>query len=165
VDGNDLLAVWHATHEAAELARETGMSTLIEAITFRRGVHTTADDPSVYRTKAEEDAWAKRDPIDRVAKYLTARGAWSEADQRRIEDEIHLEIQAAIQAAEEFRQSGPSPLLMFDHTFSWMPPYLQRQRDEAQASFEGRDVLVGVSTRKQGQGSQAVVGELEEAKE
>jgi pyruvate dehydrogenase E1 component alpha subunit len=165
VDGNDLLAVWHATHEAAELARSTGMSTLVEAITFRRGVHTTADDPSVYRTKAEEEAWAKRDPVDRIAKYLTARGSWCEADQRRIEDEIHLEIQQAIQDAEEFRASGPSPLLMFDHTFSWMPPYLQRQRDEAQAFFEGRDVLVGVSTRKQGQGSQAVVGELEEAKE
>ena len=165
VDGNDLYAVHHATTEAAALARSTGMSTLIEAITFRRGVHTTADDPSVYRTKAEEEAWAKKDPIDRMRKFLTKKGAWSDAQQGKAEEEINAEIQQAIADAEAFRESGPSPLLMFDHTFSWMPPYLKRQRDEAEASFAGRDVLVGVSTKKQGAGSQAVVGELEEAKD
>jgi TPP-dependent pyruvate/acetoin dehydrogenase alpha subunit len=157
--------VYHATSEAAALARSTGMSTLIEAITFRRGVHTTADDPSVYRTKAEEEAWAKRDPIDRMRKFLTKKGAWSDAQQGKAEEEINAETQQAIAEAEAFRESGPSPLLMFDHTFSWMPPYLQRQRDEAEASFAGRNVLVGVSTKKQGAGSQAVVGELEEAKD
>jgi pyruvate dehydrogenase E1 component alpha subunit len=165
VDGNDLFAVYSVTKDAANLARSTGMSTLIEAVTFRRGVHTTADDPSVYRTKAEEDAWVKRDPIDRVRKYLTGKGAWSDADQATAEAEINAEIQQAIEDAEAFRQAGPSPLLMFDHTFSWMPPYLKRQRDEAERSFTGRDVMVGVSTKKQGAGSQAVVGELEEAKD
>ena len=165
VDGNDLFAVYHATSEAAALARSTGMSTLIEGITFRRGVHTTADDPSVYRTKAEEEAWAKKDPIDRMRKHLTKKGAWGDAQQKKAEDEINAEIQQAIADAEAFRESDPDPLLMFDHTFSWMPPYLKRQRDEAEASFAGRDVLVGVSTKKQGAGSQAVVGELEEAKD
>ena len=165
VDGNDLFAVYQATKEAADLARSTGMSTLIEAVTFRRGVHTTADDPSVYRTKAEEDAWAKRDPIDRVRKFLASRGAWGDADQAKAEDEINAEIAQAIADAEAFRAAGPDPLLMFDHTFSYMPPYLKRQRDEAESFFEGRNVLVGVSTKKQGAGSQAVVGELEEAKD
>ncbi len=165
VDGNDLFAVYHATKEAANLARSTGMSTMIEAVTFRRGVHTTADDPSVYRTKAEEDAWAKRDPIDRLRKHLAGKGAWSDADHAKAEEEIQAEIQQAIADAEAFRAAGPSPLLMFDHTFSWMPPYLKRQRDEAERFFAGRDVMVGVSTKKQGAGSQAVVGELEEAKD
>ncbi len=165
VDGNDLFAVYEATREAAELGRTTGMSTLIEAITFRRGVHTTADDPSVYRTKAEEDAWAKRDPIDRMRKFLTAKGAWSEALQAKAEAEIGAETAKAIEEAEAFRAAGPSPLTMFDHTFSYMPAYLQRQRDEAERAFKGRDVMVGVSTKKQGQGSSAVVGELEEAKD
>ncbi|NDP42777.1 MAG: pyruvate dehydrogenase (acetyl-transferring) E1 component subunit alpha [Aromatoleum sp.] len=165
VDGNDLFAVYQATKDAAELARSTGMSTLIEAITFRRGVHTTADDPSVYRTKTEEEAWAKRDPIDRMRKFLTVKGAWSDAKQGKAEEEINAEIQQAIADAEAFRQAGPSPLMMFDHTFSYMPPYLKRQRDEAERAFTGRDVMVGVSTKKQGQGSSAVVGELEEAKD
>jgi TPP-dependent pyruvate/acetoin dehydrogenase alpha subunit len=165
VDGNDLFAVYQVTTEAAKLARTTGMSTMIEAITFRRGVHTTADDPSVYRTKAEEDAWAKRDPIDRMRKYLTSTGAWNDALQAKAEEEITAEIVKAIEEAEAFRASGPSPLVMFDHTFSYMPPYLKKQRDEAEAAFSGRDVMVGVSTKKQGAGSQAVVGELEEAKD
>jgi pyruvate dehydrogenase E1 component alpha subunit len=165
VDGNDLFAVYEATTQAAKLARETGMSTLIEGVTFRRGVHTTADDPSVYRTKAEEEAWAKKDPIDRLRKYLTAKDAWSDAREQQAQDEINAEIQDAVAEAEAFRQSGPSPLVMFDHAFSFMPPYLLRQRAEAERAFMGRDVMVGVSTKKQGQGSSAVVGELEEAKD
>lgn len=164
VDGNDLLAVHAVTKEAVDLARSTGMSTLIEAITFRRGVHTTADDPGKYRTKAEEEAWAKRDPIDRVRKYLAARGAWSDADEAALEKRVQDEIQQAIQEAEAFRDADPDPLLMFDHTYSDMPPYLLRQKEEAALAFEGRDVLQGVSTKKATSGgSQAVVGELEEA--
>jgi pyruvate dehydrogenase E1 component alpha subunit len=164
VDGNDLLAVHAVTKEAAALARSTGMSTLIEAITFRRGVHTTADDPGKYRTKAEEEVWAKRDPIDRVRKYLTSRGSWSAAEEAALEKRVSDEIQQAIQEAEAFREAEPDPLLMFDHTYSDMPAYLLRQKEEAAAAFEGRDVLQGVSTKKaKAGGSQAVVGELEEA--
>ena len=163
VDGNDLLAVWHATNEAAEIARESGMSTLIEGVTFRRGVHTTADDPSVYRTKAEEEAWEKRDPIDRVRKYLTARGVWSDADQERLEARLHEEIQKAIAEAEAFREAKPDALVMFDHAYAELSPYLARQRDEAEAALSGRSVLQGVSKRSGKSGSSSVVGELEEA--
>jgi pyruvate dehydrogenase E1 component alpha subunit len=165
VDGNDLFAVYQATRAAADRARQSGMSTLIEGVTFRRGVHTTSDDPSVYRKEAEEAVWIKRDPIDRLRKFLASRGAWSDADQSAAESEITAEISAAIEEAEAFRAAGPSPLVMFDHTYSFMPSYLKRQRDEAEAAFRGRDVLVGVSHKKQGAGSQAVVGELEEAKD
>jgi pyruvate dehydrogenase E1 component alpha subunit len=163
VDGNDVLAVYEATREAAERARATGMSTLIEAVTFRRGVHTTADDPSVYRTKAEEEAWSKRDPIDRVRKYLAARGAWSDADQAALEARVNDEIHRAMEEAEAFRDAKPDPLVMFDHAYSELSPYLARQRDEAEAAIGGRSVLQGVSTKKAGAGSSSVVGELEEA--
>lgn len=162
VDGNDLFAVYAATAEAAEIGRATGMATLIEAITFRRGVHTTADDPSVYRTKAEEEAWVKRDPVDRVHNYLKARG-WTDAEQAALEAKINDEITVAIKEAEAFRDSDPDPLVMFDHTLAEMTPYLQRQKDEAAAAFGDRDVLQGVSKKKQGGASSSVVGELEEA--
>jgi pyruvate dehydrogenase E1 component alpha subunit len=163
VDGNDLLAVYQATQEAAVRARETGMSTLIEAITFRRGVHTTADDPSVYRTKAEEEAWAKRDPIDRVRKYLTARGSWDDEQQAALEAKVNAEVHTAMEEADAFRDAQPDPLAMFDHAYSELSPYLARQRDEAEAAISGRSVLQGVSTRKATGGSSSVVGELEEA--
>ena len=163
VDGNDVLAVYDAVHEAAERARTTGMSTLIEGVTFRRGVHTTADDPSVYRTKAEEEAWAKRDPIDRVRRYLEARAAWTADDQTKLEARVNDEIQTAIAEAEAFRDAHPDPLVMFDHTFAETPPYLARQRREAEDAIHGRSVLQTVSTKKAGKGSSSVVGELEEA--
>ena len=163
VDGNDVLAVYEAVREAAERARSTGMSTLIEGVTFRRGVHTTADDPTVYRTKAEEEAWSKRDPIDRARKYLVARGAWSDADQAALEARIGEEIQRATEEAEAFRDAKPDPLVMFDHAYAELPPYLARQREEAEAAIGGRSVLQGVSTRKSKGGSSSVVGELEEA--
>ena len=163
VDGNDVLAVWQATHEAADRARTSGMPTLIEAVTYRRNVHTTADDPRKYRTLAEEEVWAKRDPIDRVRKYLTARGAWNDADQAALDARLADEIKTAIEEAEAFRNAAPDPLVMFDHTFAEMPPYLARQRDEAAAVLSGRTVLQGVSTKKRTGGSSSVVGELEEA--
>ena len=163
VDGNDLLAVFEATREAVERARATGMPTLIEAVTFRRGVHTTADDPSVYRTKAEEEAWAKRDPIDRVRKYLAARGLWSDSDQTELESRVTEEIQKAMAEAEAFREAKPDVLFMFDHAYAEAPPCLARQRQEADDALAGRSMLQGVSTRKSKGGSSSVVGELEEA--
>jgi pyruvate dehydrogenase E1 component alpha subunit len=163
VDGNDLLAVWHATREAADIARESGMSTLIEGVTFRRGVHTTADDPRVYRTEAEEQAWVKRDPIDRVRAYLASRGAWSDADQTALEARINDEIHVAVEEAEAFRDGKPDPLLMFDHVFAQPSTYLARQRAEAEEAISGRSVLQTVSKRTGTSGSSSVVGELEEA--
>ncbi|MCG3135527.1 MAG: hypothetical protein HMLKMBBP_03226 [Planctomycetes bacterium] len=163
VDGNDLFAVYAATKEAAEIGRSSGMSTLIEGITFRRGVHTTADDPSVYRTKAEEDAWVKRDPVDRMRKYLTARGVWSDKEQDALESRINAEIQQAVAEAEAFRDSDPDPLAMFDHTVAEMDPYLARQKEEARAALSGRAVLQGATAQKKQGGSSSVVGELQEA--
>ncbi|MCE9637267.1 MAG: pyruvate dehydrogenase (acetyl-transferring) E1 component subunit alpha [Planctomycetes bacterium] len=163
VDGNDVLAVYAATKEAADIARSTGMSTLIEGITFRRGVHTTADDPRVYRTQEEEDAWVKRDPIDRVRKYLEARGSWSAEDQATLESRVNAETQTAMAEAEAFRDAKPDALLMFDHAYAQMDPYLARQRQEAEDALEGRSVLQTISKRIGKTGSSSVVGELEEA--
>ncbi len=164
VDGNDLFAVRQVVAEAAELARTTGMSTLVEAVTFRRGVHTTADDPSVYRTKAEEQAWERRDPIDRVRRWLETQRAWTDEDQKALEERVAEEIRQALEEAEAFRAKA-DPLVMFDHVFGFEAPYLTRQREEAEAAFSGHDVVVGASTAKRRPGSSAVVGELEEAED
>ena len=75
VDGNDLFAVYEAVKEAADRARSGGGPTLIEAVTYRRGPHTTSDDPNRYRDPAEVEEWARRDPIERVRIYLSEHGA------------------------------------------------------------------------------------------
>ena len=73
VDGNDPLAVYAATREAAERARKGNGPTLIECITYRLSVHTTADDPGKYRDEEEEEQWRAWDPIPRFQHYLKSR--------------------------------------------------------------------------------------------
>jgi pyruvate dehydrogenase E1 component alpha subunit len=81
VDGNDLLAVIHVVAEAAARARRGEGPTLIEARTYRRGAHSTSDDPSVYRDPAEPKAWERRDPIDRLRGLPV--GSWTRRSKPR----------------------------------------------------------------------------------
>ena len=74
VDGNDVLAVLAVTRAALELAREGGGPTFIEAVTYRRGPHTTSDDPTRYRTPAELEQWRTRDPLTRMLRLLEHDG-------------------------------------------------------------------------------------------
>ncbi|NOX59098.1 MAG: thiamine pyrophosphate-dependent dehydrogenase E1 component subunit alpha, partial [Planctomycetes bacterium] len=70
VDGNDVLAVYSATSKAVAKARAGGGPTLIECVTYRLSMHTTADDPTRYRDDKEVKEWEKRDPLIRFTKYL-----------------------------------------------------------------------------------------------
>jgi pyruvate dehydrogenase E1 component alpha subunit len=65
VDGNDILAVYAAAKEAVDRARSGGGPTMIECVTYRMTMHTTADDPKRYRTEDEVEAWKKKDPLIR----------------------------------------------------------------------------------------------------
>jgi pyruvate dehydrogenase E1 component alpha subunit len=122
VDGNDVLAVVAASREAVERARTGGGPTLIECVTYRLGVHTTADDPTRYRSAEELAAWERKDPLTRFATYLRTRGLLDEG----VEQEIDAEIGAAIARFET--APPPDPLRMFDHAYEQLPPELQRQR-------------------------------------
>jgi len=75
IDGNDVLASYVVTRRALDEARSGAGPRAIEAVTYRVGAHTTSDDPTKYRTSAEEEAWARRDPIARLRTYIEARGA------------------------------------------------------------------------------------------
>ena len=78
VDGNDPLACYAVMAEAADRARSGGGPTLIEAITYRLGPHTTSDDPTRYRTQQELDQWTALDPVPRYAAYLRNVGLWTD---------------------------------------------------------------------------------------
>src|SRR5664280_3356442 len=79
VDGNDVLACYAVTSEALERARSGGGPTFIEAFTYRMGAHTTSDDPTRYRSAAEEQYWRDRDPIDRLLALMKAEDAVDDA--------------------------------------------------------------------------------------
>ncbi|MEJ2169712.1 MAG: pyruvate dehydrogenase (acetyl-transferring) E1 component subunit alpha [Desulfobacterales bacterium] len=129
VDGNDILAVYAAAREAVERARSGGGPTLIECVTYRLMMHTTADDPKRDRTDEEVEQWSKRDPLIRFEKYLLDKGLLSEAQRSQVESEVLDEIQAAIDRAEKQMEALGDPMEMFDHAYADMPSYLKEQRE------------------------------------
>ena len=127
VDGNDILAMAVASQEAIDKARAGGGPTLIEAVTYRMAMHTTADDPKKYRSDAEVEPWKKRDPILRMATYLKERGTLDDSGRATIETEITEEIRVAVERAEAYK---PDPLDMFRYMYREMPPHLTAQLNE-----------------------------------
>jgi pyruvate dehydrogenase E1 component alpha subunit len=124
VDGNDLLAVYAATQEAVARARAGDGPTLIECVTYRLGVHTTADDPTKYRSEDEVKAWEKKDPLTRLVPYLERKGIRTAG----LDAEIDAEIAAAVERFEA--APAPDPIAVFDHVYAERPPHLERQRAE-----------------------------------
>lgn len=125
VDGNDIFAVYKATFEALERARSGGGPTFIEAVTYRIGDHTTADDASRYRSKEEVERWMKKDPIDRLQKYLASRGLWDEAYGERVGAGARRQVEAAVKELEAVPAAPPADL--FCYTFRDLTPELNEQ--------------------------------------
>ena len=127
VDGNDVLAVYEVTKEAVEKARSGGGPTLIEAVTYRIGGHSTADDPTRYRDEREVAEWKKRDPIERFKLYLKKKGIWDQKYEEQLQAEIEQEISQAIKEAEA--APPPAPQTLFEDVYKEMPWHLKEQLD------------------------------------
>jgi 2-oxoisovalerate dehydrogenase E1 component alpha subunit len=129
VDGNDVLAVYQVTKEAAGRARDEGVPTLIEAVTYRLGPHSTADDASKYRPGEEVERWRALDPLERYRGWLTTSGHADEAFLEQVETEAK-EFAARMRAG--VIASEPRPVAeLFEWVFADLPEHLRRQRDEA----------------------------------
>jgi len=128
IDGNDLLAAYVATREAVERARRGDGPTLIEAVTYRLSLHTTADDPTKYRSADEVKAWEAKEPMPRFRRYLEAKGVLTETDHVALEAEVDADIRDAIERAEARMQA--SLLDVFEHVYAEPTPELLAQREE-----------------------------------
>ena len=127
VDGNDVLAVYAASREAVERARGGEGPTLIECVTYRLGVHTTADDPTKYRTDEEVKAWEQKDPLTRFRAYLEKKNVLEPALEEKIDEEI-------ARGVERFEAMPPAdPLGMFEHAYAELPAHLVAERAELAA--------------------------------
>ena len=131
VDGNDVLAVQAASREAVDRARAGDGPTLVECVTYRLGVHTTADDPTKYRSEEEVKAWEQKDPLTRFAAYLEKKNLLERAVEAEIDDEIARGVAA-------FEAAGPAdPLGMFDHAYAELSPDLAAERADLAARLHG----------------------------
>lgn len=137
VDGNDILAVYAASQEAIARARAGRGPTLIECVTYRMSVHTTADDPKRYRTDEEVEVWKKRDPLIRFQRYLEQKDLATAATLEEIEADVLSEIQTAVDRAEAQMKKMVDPMVMYDHLYADMPPYLKSQKTAFSRRFEG----------------------------
>jgi pyruvate dehydrogenase E1 component alpha subunit len=133
VDGNDVLACYAVMSEAAARARSGGGPTLIEAITYRMGPHTTSDDPTRYRPDDELEYWRARDPVMRYRAYLDSAGVWTE----RLEERVAAK---SARLRSELRQSviedpDVDVATVFDAVYHGITPELARQRDALAAEL------------------------------
>jgi len=135
VDGNDILAVYRTTKEAVDKARKGGGPTLIEAVTYRMGPHSSSDDPKKYRTEQELEEWQKRDPIIRFRKYLEKKRIWSETDEKKAQEDANKQIDEAVAYAEKL----PKPALetLFTDVYADMPWNLEEQLRELREERAG----------------------------
>ncbi len=135
VDGNDLLAMVVATREAVEKARTGGGPTLIEAVTYRLAMHTTADDPKKYRSESEVKEWEPRDPLPRFQKYLQSKGLLDERVQKVIDEEIAAELEQAVKNYESYTFD---PIEFFDYQYAELTPDLASQKEALRTYLESK---------------------------
>ena len=133
VDGNDVLACYAVMSEAAARARGGGGPTLIEAVTYRMGPHTTSDDPTRYRDDDEVERWRARDPIARYRTYLQSAGVWTERLEQRVaarSARLRSELRDAA-----INDPDIDVAEMFDTVYHDITPELARQRDQLAAEL------------------------------
>jgi 2-oxoisovalerate dehydrogenase E1 component alpha subunit len=125
IDGNDPLASYAVTRDNLEAARVGGGPRYIEAVTYRMGAHTSSDDPTKYRTKTDEDVWAKRDPIHRFEAYLRGLG---EGDAFFEEVRVEAEDFASDIRSRTLALEDPPASAMFDFVYSEQHPVIDAQK-------------------------------------
>ncbi len=125
VDGNDVFAVYRAVSEALDRARTGREPTLIEALTYRVTDHTTSDDARRYREDEEVASWRDRDPIERLARYMRAKGLIDEAGEAEVLADADRQVAEAVAAFEAIEPPGPEEI--FAHVYAEKTPPLLEQ--------------------------------------
>jgi pyruvate dehydrogenase E1 component alpha subunit len=134
VDGNDVLAVHAVVSAALQRVREGGGPTLVEAVTYRMGAHTTTDDPTRYRDAGEVEDWKARDPLLRVERLLRSSGVGEDFFETL--DAEAAALGAAMRTAVR-ELPDPDPIALFDNVFAEQTDELAAQQRETQEWLDG----------------------------
>lgn len=126
VDGNDIFAMYEALKYVSDYARKGNGPVLIEALTYRKGPHTTSDDPSKYRKSEEEEFWENTDPIKRARLYLESKKLWDEKQEQELIKEYIKEIDTLFEQTEAYPPYELDDV--FQHLYSEPPDDLLQQK-------------------------------------
>ncbi|MBT7351419.1 MAG: pyruvate dehydrogenase (acetyl-transferring) E1 component subunit alpha [Phycisphaerae bacterium] len=138
VDGNDIFAMVKVIRDAAERARTESRPTFIEAVTFRLGDHTTADDARRYRDQDTVDVWANRDPMIRLRKWLEQRDLWDEDQEQAERAKNEVAVRGIVERAEGI--DAPTTDDIFNWMYTDVPPVLEMQRSTMRTSSLGQGI-------------------------
>jgi len=130
VDGMDIFAVYKAVSEAVEKARQGKGPTLIECFTYRMCDHSTSDDASRYRPKEELEEWAKKEPIERLEKFMRKKGLLDDAYKENVLNKSKEIIEKSVTEFEKLQP--PEPKDIFRYVFAEMT---RQQKEEMEEMF------------------------------
>lgn len=128
VNGSDAIEIYRTVRRAVTKAVDGGGPTLIEALTYRYGAHTTSDDPTKYRPHDEAEAWKTRDPIATLREQLTAWGLWSDEQEQSLQASVDQTVSTAITSMEA--APPPNPEDLFRHVYAEPTKRLKQQQAE-----------------------------------
>lgn len=128
VDGNDYVAMHEVLSGSIDYARQGNGPVLIEALTYRRGAHTTSDDPKKYRTQEEEQEWEPKDPVNRLRSFLVHKNIWNPEEESELLEGYRKEIDAQFLEAEQYPPHSLDDV--FAYMYSELPPELEAQKQE-----------------------------------
>ena len=128
IDGNDANAVYSTTERALSLARAGEGPTLIEAVAYRLGAHTTSDDARRYRADEQVAEWRRRDAIETLRRELESHGVWDSAKERKLREDLTRDIDSVVEAAAS--EGKPALETLFEDVYAQLPRHLREQRDE-----------------------------------
>ncbi|MBT8469447.1 MAG: thiamine pyrophosphate-dependent dehydrogenase E1 component subunit alpha [Deltaproteobacteria bacterium] len=129
VDGNDALAVFAAVREGMQRAAHGGGPTFIELLTYRLGGHSTSDDPRIYRSEEEVEAWGNADPILRLRRHIEHRGVWNDGLDEDWRTVCDLEVKDCVRRAEH--KPPPEIAEVFTDVYAEQPWHLREQGAQA----------------------------------
>ena len=116
VDGNDPLAVYNLTVEAAKKCRAGQGPILIEARTFRHMGHHV-NDPGKYMPEDRLAYYKERDPVDRARNYYIELGGASDDEISAIQKEVDDEFVAAVEFSRNSGEVGVEEFRAFAETY------------------------------------------------
>jgi pyruvate dehydrogenase E1 component alpha subunit len=145
VDGNDFFAMYKTLEESIEICKKGEGPVLIEAVTYRKGAHTTSDDPTKYRTKEEEELWDKKDPLKRLKNYLIEKKLWSESEEEQIIPQYKEAIDRQFIEAENFGEYKTEDV--FVHHYQEMPDDLKEQMQNYKTFLQWKEARITNETR------------------
>ena len=146
-DGNDIFAVTKVVKDAAQRARDNNRPTFIEAVTYRLGDHTTADDARRYRDEEEVEMWKTRDPMIRMRDHLKSLNLWNDSKEAAATEKAETLVAEAVKRAEEIAEQPVSEI--FDSMYNTIDdPEMIRQRQTMRTSSIGQDPTQVESTEQ-----------------